>query len=965
MFRYFSQCIGCVVLILWLSCTGLFAQEVLYNNFTLSDGLMSQTVYCATQSTDGYMWFGTDAGVSRFDGHTFQNFTTDDGLCDNEVLRITQDSKGRIWFLSLSGCLAYYQHGKITSAINDQSLQTEIQTLGTTCFAEDKFGAVWFSGMDNRVVRFDNEKTYVYEFEIPKHVGVRSNIYMYHDQQGDLLLQDYSQIGFLDAEQKFRTVPNDRKRPLPNCYVEDESGSYALVFEGLYNFREDVMIDMPQLSFFPDLSRAIGLSMCDQSIWVPSGDLGVYHWVFKNNVWVFDGKYFENEWVNFIFEDNEKNTWFCTRDHGIFCFLPQRKNQYFVDLKEEYQATSFAGNEEGIFFGTSTGKIFKVFPKEANKVELFYDFKAGNGIEDLILDSAENLIARTATNAYFFGVREIQPIELTKLHPKVVHDGANGKLYLSTLGGLSYLEKAELPHLHMERLTQIPAGRIYNICVDQKNRLWFENHDKLFYLEDTVVHEVDAFNQISRGRISTIAKTTQGEILVSTMGSGLFVLRDTTLVQSLSRKNGLPSNECEWVRVFENTALLLTSAGLVRFEIGNDELKMIHHYGATDGIPDAKMYDVLELEGVLYLATHKGLYILPSVNPAHTSLAPRVLLTNVWCNSVKQAEGDIRIPYGENLKLDFTAIAFDMPDAVVFQYTFGSGMENWTTTYNRSIEISSLDWGEHVFQLRAKKYDSDWCDPVKLRIFVLPPIWATWWFRIILAVIFAGAVYLIFAFLARRKYKRRLQILEQEQALLKERNRISTDLHDDIGAELSNIVILSRIARSRISSNDNPSDYIQKIDSSASDVISKMNGIIWSLNPSNDNLQNLVDYIRRYVQEFLDMNDLSGKVLVFGEVDKSEIKALIRRNTFLIVKEGLHNISKHAEANEIIVRIQVLSDHLLIEIKDDGKGFEMQYTRPDGLGLGSMKKRAADMGGSLEIVSSSEKGTALILKIPR
>ncbi|MFM9985261.1 MAG: sensor histidine kinase [Flavobacteriales bacterium] len=941
------------------------AQEVLHNSFALSEGLMSQTVYCTTQSSDGYMWFGTDAGVSRFDGLTFEHFTTDDGLCDNEVLRIKQDSKGRIWFLSLSGCLAYFFNGKITSAINDQSLQTEIQTLGTTCFAEDKMGAIWFSGMDNRVVRFFNNKTEVYELDAQKVGGVRSNIYMFHDEHGDLFLQDHMQIGFLNERNEFQTIPNNRKRPLPNCFFDSDGGSYAIVFEGLYDFKADAMIHLPQLEIIPDLTRAIGLTINDESVWIPSGDLGVYHWIKKDNAWVFDRKYFDKEWVNFIFEDDEHTIWFCTRDHGIYSILPHRSNQFYADLEEEYQATTIARGKDCLFFGTGKGKIYKVFPNDGNRIELFYDFKLGSSVEDLIVDTGENLVVRTSTNAYIFLAGDATPIDLTNMHPKVLHDGSDGRLYLSMLSGISYLEKSKLPGLRLESLTQIPAGRIYNICVDDSRRLWFENHDRLFYLKDSLLFEASAFNAASRGRISTITKTDGGDILISTMGSGLYVLNDEVLTQSLSRENGLPSNECEWVRVFGKTAFLLTSAGLVRLDINDHSLHLTHHYSAADGMPDAKIYDVIELNGVLYLATHKGLYFLPSLNSAHHSASPRVHITDIWCNGIKQAAGDIRIAFGENLKMDFTAIAFDMPEYVVFQYTFGLDKGGWTTTSNRSIEISSLDWGEQVFLIRARKYDSDWSEPVSLRIYVLPPLWATWWFRVILAVVLAGAVYLLFVSLARRKFKRRLRILEQEQALLKERNRISTDLHDDIGAELSNIVILSRIARSRIASNDNPSDYIRKIDVSASDVISKMNGIIWSLNPSNDNLQNLVDYVRRYVQDFLEISDISGKVIVSGEADKSEIKALVRRNTFLIVKEGLHNISKHARATETEVKISIFPDYLIIEIADNGVGFDLESSRPEGLGLGSMKKRTADMGGNLEIKSTSGRGTALILKIPK
>ena len=943
----------------------IYAQEIVYNGYGLSEGLMSQTVYCAMQSRDGYLWFGTDAGVSRFDGHSFENFTSDDGLCDTEVLRINQDSKGRIWFLSLSGCLAYYYQGVITSAINNPDLRTEIQTLGTSCFAEDSSGSVWFSGMDIRVVRFHEGKVSQYEFNGNSLAGIRSNIYMFQDANGKLLLQDHAQIGFLNEEGNFETIPNTLRRPLQNCFSNNESGTFALVDNGLYNVRSDAMVDIPDLSTFPDLTQAIGLSVYEGRIWIPSGELGVYHWIKSDGKWVFEKKYFENEWVNYVLEDEEGNTWFCTRDHGINCILPQRKNQFYIDLAKDYQATSFARHNEKILFGTGSGEIYSIDTGNHYALELYCNLTSAGGIEDLLLDEVNNLFVRTATKAFVFPSGKSEPIELTNMRPKVLYDDGKGRLYLSMLSGISFLDKQKLLNPVLERLSEIPAGRIYNVCDDDHGRLWFEKHDKLFYLKNEVVSEAVDFNRVSRGRISSVVKTNQGDILVSTMGSGVYFMKGDEILQSMSRENGLPSNECEWVRVFGNTAFLLTSVGLVSLDIQGQTLALKHHYGVTDGMPDARIYDVLEQDGVLYLATHRGLFFLPSENSRQNAVAPIVHITDVWCNGVRQASGEVQIPYGENLKMDFTAIAFDMPDAVMFQYTFSSNGDSWTSTSNRSIEISSLDWGEHFFQIRAKKYDSDWSEPIVMRIYVLPPVWATWWFRVGLAVGLAGAVYGLFVFLARRKYKKKLRVLEQEQALLRERNRISTDLHDDIGAELSNIVILSRIARSRVNSNDNPSDYIAKIDISANDVISKMNGIIWSLNPSNDNLQNLVDYIRRYVQDFFELCDLSGKVVVTGEVDKSEVKALVRRNTFLIVKEALHNIRKHADATEVDVAMRIHSNFMLIEIEDNGKGFDENHTRPDGLGLGSMRRRAQDMGGNLDIKTSLNGGTKIILKIPK
>lgn len=110
------------IILLQLLNKQIYSQSPVYKNYTVNDGLPSQVVYCALQDKLGYMWFGTDAGVSRFDGRVFQNFTSNSGLSDNEVLKVYQDSQGRIWFLMLNGTVSYYLMGQVYSGANDLSL---------------------------------------------------------------------------------------------------------------------------------------------------------------------------------------------------------------------------------------------------------------------------------------------------------------------------------------------------------------------------------------------------------------------------------------------------------------------------------------------------------------------------------------------------------------------------------------------------------------------------------------------------------------------------------------------------------------------------------------------------------------------------------------------------------------------------------------------------------------------------
>ncbi len=271
--------------------------------------------------------------------------------------------------------------------------------------------------------------------------------------------------------------------------------------------------------------------------------------------------------------------------------------------------------------------------------------------------------------------------------------------------------------------------------------------------------------------------------------------------------------------------------------------------------------------------------------------------------------------------------------------------------------------GDYNFQIRARKHDSDWSEPVKLSFTSLPAWWASWWFRTLL-IFGAGLItFLIIRFFTRRKYERQLAIIQKEQALLEERNRISADMHDDLGSELTKIVILSRIARTKLGLERSKEQPIIDIDNAATDIVKKMNEIIWALNPTNDSLESLVSYLQKYVNDYFEVRDLYGRVEMPENVPNLKVKAAFRRNVFLIVKECLHNIHKHSKADRVDMIIRI-SDELEISIVENGVGFDMEKTRRFGNGLINMKKRANDINGDVDQTSSIGNGSSLKMKIP-
>ncbi len=209
----------------------------------------------------------------------------------------------------------------------------------------------------------------------------------------------------------------------------------------------------------------------------------------------------------------------------------------------------------------------------------------------------------------------------------------------------------------------------------------------------------------------------------------------------------------------------------------------------------------------------------------------------------------------------------------------------------------------------------------------------------------------------RQEYEKELAVLRAQQD---ERSRISADMHDELGSGVTAIRLLSEIARQK--SKEHPIDEIPKISYNANELMTKMNAIIWSMNAGNDTVNSLVAYIRSYASEYLDNFKMEYQIKVAAEIPNTEISGVRRRNIFLVLKESLNNVMKHAHAEEVIINIDFTEHNMIIEINDNGKGIDPEKLNQFGNGLKNMQRRMESIGGTFEI--SSHAGTSVKLTVP-
>lgn len=209
----------------------------------------------------------------------------------------------------------------------------------------------------------------------------------------------------------------------------------------------------------------------------------------------------------------------------------------------------------------------------------------------------------------------------------------------------------------------------------------------------------------------------------------------------------------------------------------------------------------------------------------------------------------------------------------------------------------------------------------------------------------------------RKEFEKQLAVVEAKQ---EERNRISTDMHDELGSGVTAIRLMSEIVKTKMKGNTLPE--IDKISSNANELLSKMNTIIWTMSSSNDRLDNLVAYTRSYAFEFLENTNISCHFESPEFIPPTEISGEKRRNIFLCVKETLNNIAKHSKAADVWIKVTVLPGTLELDIHDNGVGINMQKLREFGNGLKNMQKRIESIDGRYDIINKD--GTTTIMKIP-
>jgi signal transduction histidine kinase/ligand-binding sensor domain-containing protein len=618
--------------------------------------------------------------------------------------------------------------------------------------------------------------------------------------------------------------------------------------------------------------------------------------------WFMPGKPF---WLGWVMEKSvlrtRNNEWWLAGGTGLFRYGP---HPTFIGLKTAKPLRVFT-EKDGL---SEFPQVYRMF--EDSRTDVWFSIiSKTNGL--FRWSRATDTMRNMAAVEGFPRVED----EL----PRAMGEDRDGNVWIGLNNGVARYRNGTFAFFKMAN--GLPLGAIVDIHADGSRRLWLASARTGLVRVDDPAADPPAFTRfttadgLSGNSLAVITEDLQGRLYLAT-GRGIDQLDPRTgAVRQFTTEDGLSAGVTICASRDRNGALWFgTTTGLSRF--------------------------------------------VPPANAALT--APAILITGIaiggrpWPVS---AIGETSVtlpglhPGAGHVQIDFASLRFAVGERLRYQYRLGSDEEWSPPTSRRTVSFASFSPGTYRFLVRAVNADGLTSpQPAIVAFTVLPPFWMRWWFVTLTTLALASTA------LALHRY-RLARVLELERV----RARIATDLHDDVGANLTRIAILSEAARQQrragASSLDGPLSSIADI---ARESVATMSDIVWAISPERDTLDDMVRRMRDHAEEVFESPDIRLILELPDVVPPSRLGVDVRRDFYLIFKEAVNNAARHSRCSNVGIALRADGARLRLEVTDDGIGFDPRG-QSDGNGLANMKRRAARLGATLEVLTEPGVGTTVRL----
>jgi signal transduction histidine kinase/ligand-binding sensor domain-containing protein len=964
------------------------------------EGLPDNTVVGVTQTPDGFLWLATAGGLVRFDGARFEEFPIAnlEGIPNRVVRTIMKDHLGRLWLQTDRGPVVCLEPALARTFTPRHGLQDSKAAM----MAEDTDGAIWIAYANGGLARIRDDAVYVFGAKDGFPSGGSCSVVS--DPQGEIWFAKGRRVGVF-REGKFNVLTNVPESTT-RVGAARKGGVWICAGLRLLKLEEDGPLkECAKLSSaIQELDPRVVFEDSSGAVWIGTAAHGLFR---------YDGVNLElapsaHPEIWSVSEDREGNIWVGTGGGGLNRLRPRtielvgaESGLPFESLRsvcEDRNGTLWAATQNGLLARRETGEWITVTRQLG---------WPGGHVNCLVADRQ---------GAVWIGTRDRGLLRFDDGHytswrrsdglasdsVRSILAAANGAIWIAS-DGPSRLQR--LADGDLRTVEIVPRSRsIRALAEDAHGVIWAGTSEgRLFSINQNL--ELKEFEKPVTHSISIrcLCPTSDGSLWIGYAGWGLGWLKDGRLTR-ISASQGLNDDYISQI-LDDNRGWLWLAGNHGIFQVKIKELEAVGVkqlervrsilYAHSEGVPNLQAnYDsapgaTRTRNGDLWFAMRTGLAVVHTRNIRDNPNPPPVLIERVSVDGIPVARYDghspllgqstnvivdlrepqatLRLgPGHRKVDFDFTALSFTAVDNVHFRYRLDNVDSDWNEiSQPRSVGYNRLPAGDYTFRVQACNNAGVWnLEGAHLALIVAPFFWQTWTFRGATLAAFTLGLIALVRYVSFRRLRLRLGELEQQAALHKERGRIAKDIHDDLGASLTQIALLGELARQDTAEPEKAADRVGKISATARQAIKSLDEIVWAVNPRNDTLAHLIDYAGQFALDYLRLAGIRCRLDFPEQPPAREISTDIRHNLFLALKEALNNIVKHAHAREVWLRATADEQLLRFTIEDDGCGFDRAPEDALADGLRNMRQRLTEIGGQCVIGSKPGAGTKVTFELP-
>jgi len=971
--------------------SGDFAIE----NWQTDEGLPQNSVTAVFQASNGYIYAGTYNGMARFDGVRFVTYDSANtpALKNSRVTSLFQDDEGTIWIGHETGEVSALRAGVFSRV----DLGAEWPAGEIVSFGADEQGENWVLNHDGVLLRLRDRKI------LKPLPGVANTApgtpALVRDKQGKLWMTYRGVAAVLERGElsSFRFGATDDGAYFEKICASEDGGLWVVAEQRLRKWNDGQWVRDLGTSPWGQAFVTMMLETHSGQLLVGTLDSGIYilgpagevsHLSRTNGL--------PHDWVRSLAEDKEGNVWVGTSGGGL-CVLRAKKVLMFSppDDWQGRSVLSVTGGRRGeIRAGTEGAGLYELKDGKWSR------FDASSGISNPFVwsafeDSRSNLwigtwggglVRKTAT-----GFAPPPGLEDFSVPVTALMEGFHGEMWVGTTFGLLRYQNGKAGWLTQREPSTLPDVRA--LAQEPDGTIWFgmNSGGGLGRWRDGQITTFRKRDGLASDFILSLHRDADGTLWIGTLDNGLSRLKNGVFA-TINSKNGLANDViCSIADDGSGHFWIGSQNGI--FRVAKEDLNQCADgrrnsfdcliYGKRQGLATLACSGGFQpaswrtADGRIWFPTAKG---LAAVNPADVNrnvVKPPVLIEAVVVDGKPAkiihrdgAPDFLNIAPGQQrIQFQYTALSFTSPERVRFKYRLEGLEEDWMEAgTQREINYSYLQPDNYTFRVIACNNDGVWNEEgASLALTVLPRFWQTWWFRTlayVFVVLGVGGAVLI---ATRRRLHRKLERVERQRALERERTRIAKDIHDDLGASLTRITMLSQTVRKELEQPQRAAEHLEQIYSAARASTHALDEIVWAVNPKHDSLDSMATYLVKFVQNFVGPAGIRCRLEMPLQLPAWALTAEVRHNLFLAYKEAVNNVVKHAAASEVRVSLSLQPDGFVLGVEDDGRGFKADAKLPEtpseadraggGNGLENMRRRMEEIGGVCEIESAPGKGT--------